>query len=186
MPGPDRTAPAGGLRAQLAARLRLLRSFTDFLPTGSGSKLQASAPRPPSTEPPIKTPIEPPTETLSAIWADLDGCTRCRLSEKRQNIVFGVGRPDADLMFIGEGPGGEEDRQGEPFVGPAGEQLNEMIEKCFQPPPVRRLHREHREVPTPPTTGTRRPTRSRPASRSWSGRSPRSAPASSACSGASR
>ncbi len=122
-------APAGGLRAQLAARLRLLRSFTDFLPTGSGSKPQASAP---PTETHTETPTEPPTETLSAIWADLDGCTRCRLSEKRQNIVFGVGRPDADLMFIGEGPGGEEDRQGEPFVGPAGEQLNEMIEKCFR------------------------------------------------------
>ncbi len=120
MPGPDRTAPAGDLRAQLAARLRLLRSFTDFLPTDSGSKPQAAAPRP------------PPAETLDAIWADLDGCTRCRLSEKRQSIVFGVGRPDAEIMFIGEGPGGEEDRQGEPFVGPAGEQLNEMIEKCFR------------------------------------------------------
>ena len=46
--------------------------------------------------------------------------------------MFGVGPADADLMFIGEGPGRDEDRQGEPFVGRAGRLLNEMIEKCFQ------------------------------------------------------
>ena len=103
--------PDADLRAQLAARLRLLQGFTDFLP---------GPPLPP-----------PPAETLAAISADLDGCTRCRLSEKRKTIVFGVGRPDADLMFIGEGPGRDEDRQGEPFVGRAGRLLNEMIEKCF-------------------------------------------------------
>ena len=112
--GPDRTGPPGGLRAQLAARLRLLRSFTDFLPG-----------------PPAPAPRPAPAETLEAIWADLDGCTRCRLSEKRRNIVFGVGRPDAEIMFIGEGPGRDEDRQGEPFVGRAGGLLTEMIEKCF-------------------------------------------------------
>lgn len=103
--------PEDHLQAQLAARLRLLRSFTDFLP---------GPPAPP-----------PPPETLDAIRADLGECTRCRLSEKRQTIVFGVGRPDADLMFIGEGPGRDEDRQGEPFVGRAGRLLTEMIEKCF-------------------------------------------------------
>ena len=112
MPGPE-----ADLRDQLAARLRLLQSFTDFLPDVSSS--------------PSRTAPAPPTETLEAIWADLDGCTRCRLSEKRRTIVFGVGRPDADLMFIGEGPGRDEDRQGEPFVGRAGRLLTEMIEKCF-------------------------------------------------------
>ncbi len=111
--------PGSDLRAQLAARLRLLKSYTDFLPT-------------PAPPPPAETPAESPAETLDAIWADLDGCTRCRLSEKRRNIVFGVGRPDADLMFIGEGPGDKEDLQGEPFVGRAGGLLTEMIEKCFE------------------------------------------------------
>ena len=115
MPEEDRTGPDSDLRAQLAARLRLLQSYTDFLPG-----------------PAAPAPVPPPAETLEAIWADLDGCTRCRLSEKRRNIVFGVGRPDAEIMFIGEGPGRDEDRQGEPFVGRAGRLLTEMIEKCFQ------------------------------------------------------
>jgi DNA polymerase len=106
VPGPE-TDP----RAQLAARLRLLRSFTDFPPGPPGSG--------------------PPAESLDAIQADLDGCTRCRLSQKRRTIVFGVGRADADIMFIGEGPGRDEDEQGEPFVGRAGGLLNEMIERCF-------------------------------------------------------
>lgn len=55
-------------------------------------------------------------------------CTRCRLSEGRTNLVFGVGNPDADLMFIGEGPGRDEDLQGEPFVGRAGQLLTRIIE----------------------------------------------------------
>ena len=54
-------------------------------------------------------------------------CTRCGLAAGRQNVVFGTGNPDADLMFIGEGPGAEEDRQGLPFVGPAGELLGKII-----------------------------------------------------------
>ena len=118
-------AAAGDLRGQLAARLRLLRSFTDFLP--------GSAPPPGPSPSPASAgaPATPPAESLEAIQADLDGCTRCRLSEKRQTIVFGVGPADADIMFIGEGPGGDEDREGEPFVGRAGRLLNEMIEKCF-------------------------------------------------------
>lgn len=55
------------------------------------------------------------------------GCTKCRLSEGRTKTVFGVGNPDARLVFVGEGPGFEEDRQGEPFVGRAGDLLNKMI-----------------------------------------------------------
>ncbi|HEX6230543.1 MAG TPA: uracil-DNA glycosylase [Actinomycetota bacterium] len=54
-------------------------------------------------------------------------CTRCRLAEGRTQVVYGVGNPDADLMFIGEGPGYHEDRQGEPFVGAAGQLLNRML-----------------------------------------------------------
>lgn len=55
------------------------------------------------------------------------GCTRCGLCEKRNNVVFGVGNPNADILFVGEGPGEQEDLQGEPFVGPAGKLLDEML-----------------------------------------------------------
>ena len=55
-------------------------------------------------------------------------CRACQLAEGRQNVVFGSGDPDADLLFIGEGPGAQEDRQGLPFVGPAGELLTKIIE----------------------------------------------------------
>jgi len=54
-------------------------------------------------------------------------CTRCRLSQGRTQVVYGVGDPNADLMFIGEGPGYHEDKQGEPFVGAAGQLLNRML-----------------------------------------------------------
>lgn len=54
-------------------------------------------------------------------------CTRCRLAQGRTQVVYGVGDPDADLMFIGEGPGFHEDRQGEPFVGAAGQLLNRLL-----------------------------------------------------------
>ena len=55
-------------------------------------------------------------------------CEACQLAAGRNKVVFGAGDPDADLMFIGEGPGAEEDRQGLPFVGPAGELLTKIIE----------------------------------------------------------
>ncbi|HBL25363.1 MAG TPA: hypothetical protein DD490_00840 [Acidobacteria bacterium] len=64
-------------------------------------------------------------ESLAAAAA---ACTRCRLAEGRKSVVFGSGHPDADLMLIGEGPGAEEDRQGLPFVGPAGELLTKILQ----------------------------------------------------------
>jgi len=66
-------------------------------------------------------------DRLAEISADIGECTRCKLSERRTNIVFGVGSASAGLMFIGEGPGADEDAQGEPFVGRAGKKLDEMI-----------------------------------------------------------
>jgi len=54
-------------------------------------------------------------------------CTKCKLCSGRQNVVFGVGNREADIMFIGEGPGEQEDIQGEPFVGPAGKLLDDML-----------------------------------------------------------
>ena len=69
------------------------------------------------------------TEALSAIRADLGDCMRCKLhTQGRTQIVFGVGDPSAYLMFVGEAPGADEDIQGEPFVGRAGQLLTKMIE----------------------------------------------------------
>ncbi len=67
-------------------------------------------------------------DTLERIRADVGDCTRCRLHKHRTQIVFGVGNPKAELVFVGEGPGHEEDQQGIPFVGRAGRLLVQMIE----------------------------------------------------------
>ena len=66
--------------------------------------------------------------TLEDIRADLGDCQRCRLAGGRNKIVFGAGNPGAKLVFVGEGPGFEEDQQGLPFVGPAGQLLTRIIE----------------------------------------------------------
>ena len=66
-------------------------------------------------------------ETLSDVRADLGDCRRCRLAQHRRHIVFGTGSPTANLVFVGEGPGLDEDRQAEPFVGPAGQLLTKII-----------------------------------------------------------
>jgi uracil-DNA glycosylase family 4 len=68
------------------------------------------------------------TESLEVISSDIGECTRCKLHRKRNKIVFGVGNARADLVFIGEGPGHDEDMQGLPFVGRAGKLLTQMIE----------------------------------------------------------
>lgn len=69
-----------------------------------------------------------PAAALRRLEAAIEGCTRCKLSRGRTTIVFGSGDPGARLVFIGEGPGEEEDRQGKPFVGRAGQLLTKMIE----------------------------------------------------------
>ena len=69
-----------------------------------------------------------PAERLRGIRDELGDCTRCKLHGGRSHLVFGVGRPDADLMFVGEAPGRDEDLQGEPFVGRAGQLLTKIIE----------------------------------------------------------
>jgi DNA polymerase len=66
--------------------------------------------------------------TLEKVRQELGECTRCPLHEGREHIVFGEGNPRASLMFVGEGPGAEEDRQGRPFVGRAGQLLTKMIQ----------------------------------------------------------
>ncbi len=103
----------------------------------------APPPRPaePAAPPPSVAPPPPPTlslfgeapgrvedDTLEKIQADLGDCQRCKLARHRKNIVFGVGNPRAELVFVGEGPGADEDAQGEPFVGRAGQLLTHWIE----------------------------------------------------------
>jgi uracil-DNA glycosylase family 4 len=66
--------------------------------------------------------------TLKTLEKEVSGCLRCELSGTRTNVVFGEGDPKADLMFIGEAPGGDEDKQGRPFVGRAGQLLTKIIE----------------------------------------------------------
>jgi uracil-DNA glycosylase family 4 len=65
---------------------------------------------------------------LALVREDLGDCQRCKLAPKRTNIVYGVGNPEAPLVFVGEAPGADEDRTGEPFVGAAGQLLTKMIE----------------------------------------------------------
>jgi uracil-DNA glycosylase len=80
----------------------------------------------PSPKP--ESSVTDPVQALRLIREDIGDCTRCRLSKQgRKQIVFGVGNPNAELMFIGEAPGADEDQQGEPFVGRAGQLLNNMI-----------------------------------------------------------
>jgi len=69
-----------------------------------------------------------PDDTLLKIQTDLGDCTRCKLHRGRTKLVFGDGNPKADLVFVGEGPGRDEDQQGLPFVGRAGKLLTQMIE----------------------------------------------------------
>lgn len=84
----------------------------------------------PATESDAQASVVPATERASAlaqVASEASTCIACRLSEGRSSVVFGSGNADADLMFIGEGPGAEEDRQGLPFVGPAGALLTKII-----------------------------------------------------------
>ena len=104
-----------------------------------------------------------PAAALKIIRQDLGECTRCKLHSTRNKIVFGVGDPNAELLFVGEGPGADEDAQGEPFVGRAGQLLNNMIKamglrredvyianivKC-RPPANRQPERDESETCSP-------------------------------------
>src|SRR6266404_4953206 len=98
--------------------LEKIRDTSDHLPRASGTalaRLQVIAPNKP--------------ELLAPIRERVRGCTKCpHLASSRTQTVFGVGNPDAELMFIGEAPGADEDKQGEPFVGRAGQLLTRIIE----------------------------------------------------------
>ena len=90
--------------------------------SAEGNTLEVLAPRP-------EQRASDPAEALKIIKDEIGpDCTRCKLGKQgRKQVVFGVGDPHAELMFVGEGPGADEDAQGEPFVGRAGQLLNNMI-----------------------------------------------------------
>ncbi len=82
----------------------------------------------PAVLPMALPPLEPAGDTLPAILTDIGECTRCRLHQGRHKLVFGSGNEAAKLVFVGEGPGADEDEQGLPFVGRAGQLLTQMID----------------------------------------------------------
>jgi DNA polymerase len=154
--GPDTTAGTPGEREELRTLVAQLR--TNIASRGRsgllGVPLAAAAPRKPAAAAPVApppspppqpetivtmTPLAPPDEDpapgaprgaagLQLVREELGDCKRCKLCTTRTNIVFGVGNPDANLVFVGEAPGADEDAQGEPFVGKAGQLLTKMIE----------------------------------------------------------
>ena len=75
----------------------------------------------------VAAATDQPLSELEAFARQVGGCTKCRLSEGRTQVVFGVGDPEADLMFVGEAPGFHEDKQGIPFVGQAGKLLDKLL-----------------------------------------------------------
>ena len=96
---------------------------------GSGRAGGASARGEPVEPRALVTLSRNPAEALVVVRTEIGDCTRCKLHAMgRRQIVFGVGNPDADLMFVGEAPGGDEDIQGIPFVGRAGQLLTKIIE----------------------------------------------------------
>jgi len=115
-------------RGMLAAWLREVGVDYVMLPARESSSAPAMGPSlspgdPAASVPPSGTAVE----TLDDIRDELTDCRRCPLCAGRATVVFGVGNPRARLMFVGEGPGSEEDRLGEPFVGAAGKRLDRWI-----------------------------------------------------------
>jgi DNA polymerase len=97
-------------------------------PASAPAAAAGAPPDPPSAPGRASGDLAERTADMAALAEAVAGCTRCRLCEGRTHVVFGTGNPDADLMFVGEGPGAEEDRRGLPFVGAAGELLTRIIQ----------------------------------------------------------
>ena len=122
---------------QISDRTRLLRELKNqllFLKDAGYSEIPIESKLFPenistSNTTPINIVESGQIKTLTQVREELGDCTRCKLSNGRKNIVFGSGNPNADLVFVGEGPGADEDEQGLPFVGRAGKKLTEIIEK---------------------------------------------------------
>jgi DNA polymerase len=118
------TEDRAALARDLAEHARYLAELTQI---GTAWPV-SSEPAVISREPRAETPASP-VISLDLIRSDIGDCQRCKLAGGRQNIVFGQGKPNADLMFVGEAPGADEDEQGLAFVGRAGQLLTDIIEK---------------------------------------------------------
>jgi len=133
-------------RLELADLARQTRDYLRYMASLGVARLPRVDPPADARPEPVPdalnaTPIDAPTpapaagtETLEDIRADLGDCRRCPLAAGRAHIVFGEGHPRAGLMFVGEGPGRDEDMQGRPFVGRAGALLTDIIVKGIQMP----------------------------------------------------
>jgi uracil-DNA glycosylase family 4 len=123
--------PTGGDRRQFRAQ-RTATAVTGFLNQAGGQAQLGSEPSLPAIAPGRQAqPPAAPTkaEAMAALRAQVCACVKCpHLAATRRNVVFGVGDINARLMFVGEAPGVEEDQQGEPFVGPAGQLLTKIIQ----------------------------------------------------------
>jgi DNA polymerase len=122
--------PAGPLPAarQAAEPARAQTARTPApVPAPVAARVPSAPPRPAANLMPTLLPVAPPDDTLQKISDEIGDCRRCRLCEKRHKIVFGSGNPQARLVFVGEGPGADEDESGLPFVGRAGQLLTQMI-----------------------------------------------------------
>ncbi|MFA7344269.1 MAG: uracil-DNA glycosylase [Terrimicrobiaceae bacterium] len=119
--------------------LKKIRKSIKPLPRASGTALEKlrntaakhrpAAPRPSSRPLPTKDPLTGTKEAFEALRKTVLACEKCpHLARSRTQVVFGVGNPEAELMFVGEAPGADEDEQGEPFVGKAGQLLTKMIQ----------------------------------------------------------
>lgn len=120
-------------RLQSALRERLdleLAGGLDVLPRGRHEAMSSTVPPAPRTptSAPRRLPIHPPLDSpLGQVCAECLSCVRCKLAKTRTQVVFGVGNPRSLLMFVGEAPGADEDEQGEPFVGRAGQLLTKLL-----------------------------------------------------------
>ena len=119
-------------RDELLAIARQAKEHVAWLERGGvvGMPRASAAPSVAKQPAPTPAPASPGAGAagLKLVRDELGDCQRCKLAAKRTNIVFGVGNPDAPLVFVGEAPGADEDRTGEPFVGAAGQLLTKMIE----------------------------------------------------------
>ncbi len=126
--GSSRAAAAAASGPSLLERVRAAAGAQPARPVAAQAAIPPLPARGPAAPPAATSSVVGAVKTLEQVRAELGACTRCKLCSGRKNIVFGVGDPRAELVFVGEGPGADEDAQGEPFVGRAGELLTKMIE----------------------------------------------------------